>query len=171
MLSPDPNVHIDKMYRENYVFFGDKVFMDIRKSNQCDLMTAEEEIPNNYYAVGLPNNSLYTKTFSDQIISLQEGGILHTFQEKHWPKSIFCFAPSGLQSKSIFLIDIQAAFYLTGVGIVAGLLVLIIEFGFYYFANKCCNKLNRDKCIHLRTVATNPEMSDAYHVHDNGSVK
>uniref|UniRef100_A0A8W8MHM2 Uncharacterized protein n=1 Tax=Magallana gigas TaxID=29159 RepID=A0A8W8MHM2_MAGGI len=168
VLSPDPNVHIDKMYRENYVFFGDKVFMDIRKSNQCDLMTAEEEIPNNYYAVGLPNNSLYTKTFSDQIISLQEGGILHTFQEKHWPKSIFCFAPSGLQSKSISLIDIQAAFYLTGVGIVAGLLVLIIEFGFYYFANKCCNKLNRDKCIHLQTVATNPEMSDVYHVHDNG---
>lgn len=103
-----------------------------------------------------------------RIISLQEGGILHTFKEKHWPKSIFCFAPSGLQSKSISLIDIQAAFYLTGVGIIAGLLILNIEFGFYYFANKCCNKLNRDKCIHLRTVATNPEMSDAYHVHNNG---
>lgn len=169
VLSPDPNVHIAKMYREKYVYFGDKVYMDIRKSNQCDLMTAEEEIPNNYYAVGLPNNSLYTKTISDQIISLQEGGILDTFKEKHWPKSIFCFAPSGLQSKSISLIDLQAAFYLTGLGIIAGLLVLINEFIFYYFANKCCINLNRDKCVHLRTVATNPEISDAYHKEYNES--
>lgn len=69
VLSPDPNVHISKMYREKYVYIGDKVYMDLRKSNQCDLMTAEDEIPNNYYAVGLPNNSLYTKTFSDQWVS------------------------------------------------------------------------------------------------------
>lgn len=66
VLSSNPNVHIQKMYREKYVYFGDKVYMDIRKSNRCELMTAEEEIPNNYYAVGLPNNSLYTKMFSDQ---------------------------------------------------------------------------------------------------------
>lgn len=104
-----------------------------------------------------------------RIISLQEGGILHTFKEKHWPKSIFCFTPSGLQSKSISLIDLQAAFYLTGLGIIAGLLVLIIEFVFYYFANKCCINLNRDKCVHLRSVATNPETSNAYHQQNNGS--
>lgn len=104
-----------------------------------------------------------------RIISLQEGGILQTFKEKHWPKSIFCFAPSGFQSKSISLIDLQAAFYLTGVGIIAGLLVLIIESVFYYFANKCCINLNRDKCVHLRTVATNPKFVDACHQENNGS--
>lgn len=55
-----------------------------------------------------------------------------------------------------------------GVGIVVGLLVLIIEFGFYYFVNKCCNKLNWDKCIYLWIVVINFEMLDVYYVYDNG---
>ncbi|XP_062567755.1 glutamate receptor ionotropic, kainate glr-3-like [Saccostrea cucullata] len=159
VLSPDPNVHIAKMYREKYVYFGDKVYMDIRKSNRCALMTAEEEIPNNYYAVGLPNNSLYTKIFSDQIISLQEGGIMQTFKVKHWPKSIFCFAPSGLQSRPISLIDLQAAFYLTGIGIAMGFLVLKLEFILSWFTRKCCHQ-NHEKCVHLRTIPTNKDTLD-----------
>ncbi|XP_061185491.1 glutamate receptor ionotropic, kainate glr-3-like [Saccostrea echinata] len=160
VLSPDPNVHIAKMYREKYVYFGDKVYMDIRKSNRCELMTAEEEIPNNYYAVGLPNNSLYTKIFSDQIISLQEGGIMQTFKEKHWPKSIFCFAPSGLQSRPISLIDLQAAFYLIGIGILMGFIVLKLEFILSWLSKKCCHQTH-EKCVHLRTIPTNQDVLDA----------
>ncbi|XP_022309544.2 glutamate receptor U1-like isoform X2 [Crassostrea virginica] len=154
VLSPDPNVHISKMYREKYVYIGDKVYMDLRKSNQCDLMTAEEEIPNNYYAVGLPNNSLYTKTFSDQVISLQEGGILYTFKEKHWPKSVVCFGTSGLQSRRISLIDLQSAFYLIGGGLFIGVLVLLLEFIYRWFETKCGLKKNNENCVHLRTITT-----------------
>lgn len=47
-----------------------------------------------------------------------------------------------------------------GVGIVVGLLVLIIEFGFYYFVNKCCNNLNWDKCVYLWIVVINFKIVD-----------
>lgn len=70
VLHPDPNVHIDKMYKEKYVYIGDKSFMEVRKANRCELVTATEEIPNMSYGVGLPNNSLYTKLFSDKYVLL-----------------------------------------------------------------------------------------------------
>lgn len=66
VLNPDPNVHIDKMYKEKYVYIGDKSYMEVRKANRCELITATEEIPNMSYGIGLPNNSLYTKLFSDK---------------------------------------------------------------------------------------------------------
>jgi hypothetical protein len=90
---------------------------------------------------------------------LQEGGILQTFKEKHWPKSIFCFETSGLQARPISLIDVQAAFYLIGIGMLLGFLVLALEFFVHGFVNKCSHPIH-EKCIHLNTVETNPDMTD-----------
>lgn len=65
-LSPDPAIHIQKILSEDYVYFGDKVVMDMRRVNDCRLTTVDEEIPNMSYGVGLPNLSPYTKVFSNK---------------------------------------------------------------------------------------------------------
>jgi hypothetical protein len=66
VLNLDPEAHIDKLYKEKYAYIGDKTFMDIKMANNCELVTAAEVIPNMSYGIGLPNNSLYTKMFSDK---------------------------------------------------------------------------------------------------------
>jgi hypothetical protein len=54
------------VYKEKYAFIGEKTFMEMKMANDCELITATEEIPNMSYGVGLPNNSLYTKMISDK---------------------------------------------------------------------------------------------------------
>lgn len=62
----DPDVHIEKVRTEDYVYIGDKISMSARVSNDCSLVISTEEIPNMNYGVGLPNNSLFTETFSNK---------------------------------------------------------------------------------------------------------
>lgn len=91
---------------------------------------------------------------------------MQTFKEKHWPKSIFCLETSGLQARPISLIDVQAAFYLIGIGMLLGLLVLALEFLLYGLVNKCSHPIH-EKCIHLKTVETNPDITDRDHEGNN----
>ncbi|XP_062603845.1 glutamate receptor ionotropic, delta-2-like, partial [Saccostrea cucullata] len=154
VLNSDPNVHISKMYKEKYVYIGDKSFMEIRKTNRCELVTATEEIPNMSYAVGLPNNSLYTKLFSDKILSLQEGGILQTFKRKHWPREEFCHGSLTAKAKEVQLIDVQAAFIVVGAGLVLGTIVLFLEKIVKHLSTKICMKKEHNPCKHIRTVPT-----------------
>ncbi|XP_078311780.1 uncharacterized protein LOC111133837 isoform X2 [Crassostrea virginica] len=154
VLHPDPNVHIEKMYKEKYVYIGDKSYMEVRKANRCELVTATEEIPNMSYGIGLPNNSLYTKMFSDKILSLQEGGILQTVKQKHWPREEFCHGSLVAEAKEIRLIDVQAAFIVVGAGIALGTIVLLIEKIAHRLSGKLCVKKDKTPCKHLSTVPT-----------------
>ncbi|XP_061178448.1 probable glutamate receptor [Saccostrea echinata] len=154
VLHPDPNVHINKMYKEKYVYIGDKSYMEVRKANRCELVTATEEIPNMSYGVGLPNNSLYTKMFSDKILSLQEGGILQTFKQKHWPREEFCHGSLVAEAKEIRLIDVQAAFIVVGAGLALGTIVLFLEKIVKHLSHKFCVKKDHNPCTHIRTVPT-----------------
>nr|XP_011455937.2 glutamate receptor ionotropic, kainate 5 isoform X2 [Crassostrea gigas] len=179
VLNPDPNVHIDKMYKEKYVYIGDKSYMEVRKANRCELITATEEIPNMSYGIGLPNNSLYTKLFSDKILSLQEGGILQTFKQKHWPREEFCHGSLVAEAKEIRLIDVQAAFIVVGAGIALGTIVLLIEKLVNRLSLRFCLKKENTPCKHIKTVPTiEMELDEVeisgmsngvYSVEDNGT--
>ncbi|XP_062603847.1 glutamate receptor ionotropic, delta-1-like [Saccostrea cucullata] len=142
------------MYKEKYVYIGDKSYMEVRKANRCELVTATEEIPNMSYGVGLPNNSLYTKLFSDKILSLQEGGILQTFKQKHWPREEFCHGSLVAEAKEIRLIDVQAAFIVVGAGLALGSIVLFLEKIVKHLSTKICVKKDHNPCKHIRTVPT-----------------
>ncbi|XP_033761104.1 glutamate receptor-like [Pecten maximus] len=127
-LSPDPAIHIEKILKEDYVYFGDKVVMDMRRVNDCRLTTVDEEIPNMSYGVGLPNHSPYTKIFSNKILELLESGIFSIYTHRHWPKVNFCKETVQATAKQISLIDVHSAFILIGIGIAFGSLVLLVEF-------------------------------------------
>ncbi|KAK3095885.1 hypothetical protein FSP39_020337, partial [Pinctada imbricata] len=154
VLHPDPNVHIDKILNEKYVYLGDKVYMDLRTYNDCRLMTAEEEFPNMQYGVGLPNNSLHTKLFSNKIMELHESGIFELYKQKHWPTKQICPGMLIQHAEEIDLVDIQSAFYLIGIGIVVGGLCLGTEFLIYWWRVKCRGLQPKDPCRHLRTTST-----------------
>ncbi|XP_069104060.1 uncharacterized protein [Argopecten irradians] len=127
-LSPDPAIHIQKILKEDYVYFGDKVVMDMRRVNDCRLTTVDEEIPNMSYGVGLPNHSPYTKIFSNKILELLESGIFSIYTHRHWPKVNYCKETVQATAKQISLIDVHSAFILIGIGIAFGSLVLLAEF-------------------------------------------
>jgi hypothetical protein len=65
--------------------------------------------------------------FFHRILYLQESGILQTFKQKHWPIAENCRGTVVTEAKEIKLIDVQAVFIVTGVGIVSGAIVLLIE--------------------------------------------
>ncbi|XP_060078761.1 glutamate receptor ionotropic, kainate 3-like [Ylistrum balloti] len=127
-LSPDPAIHIQKILKEDYVYFGDKVVMDMRRVNDCRLVTVDEEIPNMSYGVGLPNHSPYTKIFSNKILELLESGIFSIYTHRHWPKVNYCKETVQASAKQISLIDVHSAFILIGIGITFGSVVLLVEF-------------------------------------------
>ncbi|XP_021375561.1 probable glutamate receptor [Mizuhopecten yessoensis] len=127
-LSPDPAIHIQKILQEDYVYFGDKVVMDMRRVNDCRLTTVGEEIPNMSYGVGLPNHSPYTNIFSNKILELLESGIFSIYTHRHWPKVNYCKETIQASAKEISLIDVHSAFILIGIGIAFASLVLLCEF-------------------------------------------
>ncbi|KAJ8309978.1 hypothetical protein KUTeg_011843 [Tegillarca granosa] len=64
ILDLNPEVHVQKVLNEDYVFFCDKTYFEILAGKDCRFVIGEEEYPNMNYAVGLPNNSAYTRLFS-----------------------------------------------------------------------------------------------------------
>lgn len=66
VLNLDLNVYIDKMYKEKYVYIGDKFYMEVRKVNWCELIIVIEEILNMLYGIGFLNNFFYIKLFFDK---------------------------------------------------------------------------------------------------------
>ncbi|KAJ8315309.1 hypothetical protein KUTeg_007459 [Tegillarca granosa] len=149
----DPDVHIQKVRTEDYVYIGDKISMSARVSNDCSLVISTEEIPNMNYGVGLPNNSLFTETFSNKqvlIMELMESGIFQIWMYKHWPPKTFCKGEITTEAKKIRIVDVQSAFYLIAIGIVIGSFVLISEVGFskcrfYSKNNKRQQKIKSNK--------------------------
>lgn len=64
ILDLNPDVHVNKVINEDYVFFCDKTYFEILAGKDCRFVIGEEEYPNMNYAIGLPNNSAYTRIFS-----------------------------------------------------------------------------------------------------------
>ncbi|KAL3848512.1 hypothetical protein ACJMK2_019363 [Sinanodonta woodiana] len=77
VLSPMLSVHIAKVIGGNYAWIGDKSGIDAMVADNCELAKIEDFHPIRN-AVGLPNNSPYTKLFSDNVLwSRQYSPCLH----------------------------------------------------------------------------------------------
>lgn len=117
--------------------------------------------------------------FHYRILSLQEGGILQTVKQKHWPREEFCHGSLVAEAKEIRLIDVQAAFIVVGAGIALGTIVLLIEKLVNRLSLKFCSKKDKAPCKHIKTVPTiEMELDEVefsgisngvYSVEDNGS--
>ncbi|XP_060070631.1 glutamate receptor ionotropic, kainate 1-like [Ylistrum balloti] len=153
VLSPDPEVHISKVLSGNYVFLADKTYSELRMRGrkECDLVMTKEEFLPFQYAVGLPNNSPYTKLFADAVLTIHESGLLEIWKLKNWPKRSTCFSSMVPEATIVTLIDIQSAFYLIGIGIVIGGTVLLCECGYSYWERHKGINANRPAVIHKHT--------------------
>ncbi|XP_069103796.1 glutamate receptor ionotropic, kainate 4-like [Argopecten irradians] len=153
IFSFDPEVHISKVLSGDYVYLGDKTYNEItvRSRKECDLVLTKEEFIPLQYAVGLPNNSPYTRLFANEILSIHESGLLQIWKLKHWPKRSTCYGSMVPEATIVSLIDIQSAFYLIGIGIVVAVTVLICECGYSYWEKRTGRNTFVAKIIHKHT--------------------
>ena len=66
VLSVLGDVQIEKVIEGDYAYIGDKTYFDMIMVNNCDLAMTLAEILQLQYAIALPNNSPFTKMFSDE---------------------------------------------------------------------------------------------------------
>ncbi|KAK3586557.1 hypothetical protein CHS0354_022690, partial [Potamilus streckersoni] len=141
VLSPILSVHIAKVFGGNYAWIGDKSGIDAVVADNCELAKIKDFHPIRN-AVGLPNNSPYTKLFSHKIIQIDESGLLLVWQKKWWSKSSKCDEQETQTSaKPIKIIDVQSAFYLCCIGIAVASFVICVEYCLYRF----CKRRNKDE--------------------------
>ena len=66
VLSTNVDVHLSKVLEGKYAYIGDKTLITLFRGENCELITAKEDVLHVYYAPGLPNNSPYKILFSDK---------------------------------------------------------------------------------------------------------
>ncbi|GFO15875.1 glutamate receptor [Plakobranchus ocellatus] len=123
--SYDPNIHLQRVKRGGYAYIADNGMFTNWLAYNCDLMILKEKFFPAKYAIGLPNNSAYTKLFSEQVVKVYESGLLQVWVKKWWPSRSFCAGSLVTEARTLNLKDVQSAFYLLGVGaIFAGTFLL-----------------------------------------------
>ncbi|CAC5375410.1 unnamed protein product [Mytilus coruscus] len=161
VLSYIGDIHIGKVLEGNYAFIVDKTFFDMTMINNCELTMTSAEVLQLQYAMALPNNSPFTKIFTDEIISIHESGLLQIWRLRHWPKPGNCKESLLKESNAITLIDVQSAFYMIGIGIFVASCSLCMEF----LKQKYCKwreKIGKGKKNPqiIRHVSTTPKLGN-----------
>ncbi|XP_070179415.1 uncharacterized protein [Littorina saxatilis] len=127
VLALDPAVHLAKVKAGHYAYIGDKSAISTWLKSECDLLTIKEEFLPLQYAIGMVNNSAYTNMVSEEMLYINEIGLIDTWERKWWSKTSFCKGSLTTESTVISLIDVQSAFFLVFIGITLALLVLVTE--------------------------------------------
>ncbi|RUS80287.1 hypothetical protein EGW08_011971, partial [Elysia chlorotica] len=125
--SYDPNVHLKRVKQGGYAYIADNGMFTNWLAYNCDLMILKEKFFPAKYAIGLPNNSAYTKLFSEQVVKVYESGLLQVWVKKWWPSRSFCAGSLVTEARTLNLKDVQSAFYLLGVGVIFAGTLLISE--------------------------------------------
>nr|KAG5710676.1 hypothetical protein BaRGS_035078 [Batillaria attramentaria] len=137
-----------EMVREGgYAYIADTGLFNNWLATNCDLMLIKEKFYPSKYAAGLPNDSAYTKLFSDQIMQISESGLLQVWIKRWWPKRSFCAGSLTTEARALNLMDTQSVFYLAGVGMGLSAFVLLVEWLYHYSATRCCPAALTDKKI------------------------
>jgi len=128
VLAQDPNVHLQKVKDGGYAYIADKGLFENWLAYNCDLMLLKEKFFPGKYAIVLPNNSVYTKMISDQVVKIYESGLLQVWIKKWWPRRSFCSGSLLTEAKALTLVDVQSTFYMLAIGLVLGGLLLSTEY-------------------------------------------
>ncbi|GFS13153.1 glutamate receptor [Elysia marginata] len=113
-----------------YAYIADKGLFSFWLATNCDLILLKEKFFPSKYAIGLPNNSVHTKIFSDQVGKIYESGLLQVWVKKWWPKQTFCSGSLVTQAQTLNLMDVQSSFYVLAVGLGLAGVVLTAETGY-----------------------------------------
>ncbi|GFN97075.1 glutamate receptor [Plakobranchus ocellatus] len=129
----DAGVHLKKVKSGSYAYIADRGLFSFWLATNCDLILLKEKFFPSKYAIGLPNNSVYTKIFSDQVGKIYESGLLQVWVKKWWPKQTFCSGSLVTQARELSLMDVQSGFYVLAIGLGVSGVVLMAETGYAIF--------------------------------------
>ncbi|XP_071160564.1 glutamate receptor ionotropic, delta-1-like [Mytilus edulis] len=127
ILSADGDVQVRLVMEGNYAYVGDKTHFELTMATNCHLAMVPSDIVSMQYAIALPNNSPFTKIFSDEMTVLFGNGLFQMWKLKHWPKHGMCHNDARKESTPITLIDIHSSFYVVAIGIFVAFIFLVYE--------------------------------------------
>nr|KAG5710674.1 hypothetical protein BaRGS_035076 [Batillaria attramentaria] len=119
-----------------YAYIADMGLFQYWLATNCDLMVIKEKFFPARYGAGLPQNSAYTKLFSDQIMKIYENGLMGVWVKRWWPKRSFCAGSLTTEARALHLMDTQSVFYLAGVGFGISFAFLAAELVYSVFRPK-----------------------------------
>ncbi|GFO49256.1 glutamate receptor [Plakobranchus ocellatus] len=123
-------VQLEKVKRGGYAYIADKGLFSSWLATNCDLILLKEKFFPGRYGIVLPNHSVYTKVFSDQVVKFYESGLLQVWVKKWWPQQTFCRGSLVTQARALSLVDVQSSFYVLAIGVAMSLVVLMFEHAF-----------------------------------------
>ncbi|KAK7502747.1 hypothetical protein BaRGS_00005997 [Batillaria attramentaria] len=136
VLSTDTNTHLQHVKEGGYAYIADMGLFQYWLATNCDLMVIKEKFFPARYGAGLPQNSAYTKLFSDQIMKIYENGLMGVWVKRWWPKRSFCAGSLTTEARALHLMDTQSVFYLAGVGFGISFAFLAAELVYSVFRPK-----------------------------------
>ncbi|KAK3794516.1 hypothetical protein RRG08_003667 [Elysia crispata] len=120
-------LHLEKVKRGGYAYIADKGLFSSWLATNCDLILLKEKFFPGRYGIVLPNNSVYTKVFSDQVVKFYESGLLQVWVKKWWPQQTFCRGSLVTQARALSLVDMQSSFYVLAIGVAMSAVVIVLE--------------------------------------------
>ncbi|RUS85248.1 hypothetical protein EGW08_007009 [Elysia chlorotica] len=123
-------LHLEKVHMHCYAYIADKGLFSSWLATNCDLILLKEKFFPGRYGIVLPNNSVYTKVFSDQVVKFYESGLLQVWVKKWWPQQTFCQGSLVTQARALSLVDMQSSFYVLAIGLGMSAVVLVLESAF-----------------------------------------
>ncbi|XP_071080673.1 probable glutamate receptor [Haliotis cracherodii] len=122
--SINTDIHLRRVLKGRYAFIGDENDFELMQSKFCDLQFMKEQFSPVQFAVGLPNDSVNTKIFSNEVLHIYESGLPRYWYDRWLPKSQ-CQMQWRQQPYRVNLMALQSLFYVSGAGVVlAGCLLL-----------------------------------------------
>lgn len=137
VMEPNSSFGIDKVRKtENYAFIWDSAVLEYETQREpCNtLKLLERPFGDINYGFALPRKSPYTHKFSVAMLQLQQEGFLERMTEKWFRSRSVCSAETQAAQATakeggdqLRFIDMAGVFITLAVGIVAGMVVLLVE--------------------------------------------
>ncbi|KAK2566425.1 Glutamate receptor 2 [Acropora cervicornis] len=148
IMEPNSSFGIDKVRKtENYAFIWDSAVLEYETQREpCNtLKLVERPFGDINYGFALPRKSPYTHKFSVAMLELQQEGFLERMTEKWFRSRSVCSAETQAAQAiaeeggdQLRFIDMAGVFITLAVGIVAGMVVLLVELIYASYKDTKC---------------------------------
>ncbi|XP_057686149.1 probable glutamate receptor [Corythoichthys intestinalis] len=110
----------------NFAFIGEAVSLDLAVARYCKLIRSQQVIAMRAYSIAARQGSPLVRNLTMAILQLSESGELTYLQNKWWASS--CAGDKDARTTEILQPhDLRGLFLLLGLGLVAGLLLALLE--------------------------------------------
>lgn len=159
---------IERVKKGNYALFMEHASIEYQISNDCDLMSVGGVLDYKAYGFAFRKNHVFLKTFSNEILKLQDEGELLKLRLKWWGKSgNLCEDEDPDKGRKLSLHSLHGPFILLPIGVIVAVVLTIIEL-FWRAKNSrgegesMCGEVVREAKFALCGSGSNPRASDKH---------